>query len=121
MAVRDGEILLVRRGQEPGKGKWAVPGGRVQAGERLREAATREAFEETGLRLSVGAVVWQGEVRAQTATGGFHYVVVDFLATVGGGTLRAGTDAAQARWVTLEAAGSLDLVPSMRDLLESLR
>lgn len=118
VSVREGDILLVKRGGQPGQGKWAVPGGRVESGERLREAVVREVYEETGLRISVGAVAWQGEVHARTRTDAFHYVIIDFLATVTGGALRAGGDAADARWVTLEEARSLDLVPSMYDLLD---
>ena len=57
VVVHDGQLLLVRRGQEPGKGLWSVPGGRVEAGESLAEACVREVREETGLDVVAGEVV----------------------------------------------------------------
>ncbi len=118
VVVRDGDILLVRRSTDPGRGKWAVPGGRVEAGERLRAAAIREAREETGLEVAVGAVAWEGEVDIPGPPGPFRYAIVDFEATITGGVLAAGSDAEDAQWVPLSVAGTFDVVPSMRGLLE---
>lgn len=115
--VADGEILLVQRGHDPGKGLWAVPGGKVDHGEELREAARREAREETGLDVEVGEVVWVGE----HIDGEHHIVLIDFLATVVGGELMAADDAADARWVPLESAKEYQLTGTMYDLVDTLR
>jgi len=115
--VVDGSVLLIQRGGEPGKGLWAVPGGKVAYGERLRDAARREAQEETGLEVDVGEVVWVGE----HIEGVHHIVLIDFLATVVGGDLVAADDADDARWVPLEQAKEYPLTETMHDLIDTLR
>ena len=111
--VRDetGRLLLVRRGREPAAGLWSLPGGRVEPGETAAEAAAREVQEETGLTVEVGrvlieAVIWDG-----------HYRVKDFAASVVGGDLVAGDDAAEVRWVEITELKSMALSPG---LLEEL-
>jgi ADP-ribose pyrophosphatase YjhB (NUDIX family) len=95
-----GRLLLIRRGQEPGRGLWSLPGGRCEPGEDAATAAVRETGEETGLVVTAGAVVGRVE---RPGPGGVTYVIVDVACTVTGGTLRAGDDADDARWV--DAAG----------------
>lgn len=119
--LHDGRLLLIRRGRGPGQGFWAVPGGKVDLGERLADAAVREVMEETGLAISVGPVVWVGESIGPGDPPEWHYTLVDFLgAPTGGSEIEARDDAADARWVTLEEARLLPLTPTMWPLLEVL-
>ena len=113
-------LLLVQRGQGAGAGLWAVPGGRVRWGETRREAARREAREETGLEVEIGSVAWVGETVGPGSPPAWHFTLVDFWGEVKGGKLRAGDDAADVRWVPLEEIREYPLVPSMFSLLERL-
>lgn len=122
VAVVDrGELLVVQRGREPGLGRWAIPGGRVELGERLVDAARREALEETGLDVEIGPVVWVGESIGPGDPPAWHYALVDFLGSVRGGELRAGDDARDVRWVGLDRIDELDVVPTMAPLVSALR
>jgi ADP-ribose pyrophosphatase YjhB (NUDIX family) len=115
--VDDGRLLLVQRGREPGRGLWAVPGGKVEFGEPMREAARREVAEETGLVVEVGDVVWVGEF----LEGAHHIVLIDFEGTVVGGDLGAADDADDVRWVPLDEATEYPLTPTMYHLVDTLR
>ena len=115
---REGRLLLVRRGTEPGRGRWSVPGGRVEPGESATAAAAREVLEETGVRVVVGDPVGVVE---RPGPHGVTYVIEDFHATpdhgVEAGDLRAGDDADEARWFTEAEIGSLDCVDGLVDAL----
>lgn len=115
--VEDGRILLIQRGREPGRGLWAVPGGKVRHGEPMKEAARREMFEETGLEVAVGDVIWVGEYIED----GHHLVLIDFSGVRTGGRLRAGDDADDARWVPLDEAADYPLTLTMHQLVDTLR
>jgi 8-oxo-dGTP diphosphatase len=136
-----GRLLLIKRGHEPGAGLWSLPGGRVEPGETDAEALVREMREETGLTVQAGPLL--GSVRRPVpggppaAAGGLDSTAAagsqdnsdvggrdstvldirDYAATVTGGTLRAGDDAADARWV---AAGELASLPITEGLVEAL-
>ena len=106
--VLDGDrVLLVRRANEPLKGEWSLPGGAVAIGGTLEEGVVREIREETGLEITVGAVVAVLDRIRRDAGGGveYHYVIIDYAATVRGGQLAAGSDAGDVRWV---ATGDLE-------------
>ena len=107
--VLDGErVVLVRRGEPPSQGKWSIPGGLVHVGERLEDAVLREVEEECGLRVKILGLcgVIDRVVTADPADPAspvrYHYVIIDYVAAPAGGTLRAGSDAAEARWVSLD-------------------
>lgn len=110
----------MKRGRPPGEGLWAVPGGKVRLGESMRETARREGREETGLDLEIGTVVWVGDSVGPGDPPEWHFCLVDFLGVVVSGELKAGDDAAAARWVPLGEARSLPLTPTMPSLLEAL-
>ena len=111
----DGRVLLVRRGHDPQRGRWSVPGGRVEPGESLEQAAAREVLEETGLVVDVGRELWIARVPAGAAR---EYEVHGFAAAVTGGVLGHGDDADDARWVDPGELHSLELTI---DLLDHLR
>ncbi len=99
-----GRLLLIKRGHEPGAGLWSLPGGRIEPGETDAEALVREMLEETGLTVAPGRLV--GQVR-RPGIAGDVIDIRDYAATVTGGALRAGDDAADARWVAIEELGDL--------------
>jgi len=114
----DGRLLLVLRGQEPAKGTWSVPGGRVEAGETDAEATAREVLEETGLPVVVGALA--GEVE-RAAPGGGVYVIRDHLCSPAPGAdvtaVHGGDDADDAAWFTPDEVRRLDTSPGLVDAL----
>jgi 8-oxo-dGTP diphosphatase len=109
-----GRLLLIKRGHAPGAGLWSLPGGRIEPGETDAEALVREMREETGLVIDPGQLI--GTVR-RPAGDGAVFDIRDYAATVTGGTLRPGDDAADARWV---AASELESLPITEGLVEAL-
>lgn len=118
--VRDcaGRLLLVQRANEPGRGRWSLPGGRVEPGESDPRALARELLEETGLTVHVGALV--GIVERPAANG--TYLIYDYACRVTGGDLRAGDDAMDAAWVDGTEFAELEHGHALTPLLaETLR
>ncbi len=110
----DGRLLLIRRGQEPGRGLWSLPGGRCEPGEDAATAAVREAYEETGLVVAAGPIVGRVE---RPGPAGVIYVIDDLACTVSGGTLRAGDDADEVRWVGPAELAALPVTDGLLDAL----
>lgn len=109
LIFRGESVLLVKRGAEPLKDRWSIPGGKVELGERLRAAVERETLEETGLQVRAGALV---EIFERIRRGGadavdWHYVLMDYLCEIVGGRLRSGDDAAAVDWFRVDRLDDL--------------
>ncbi|OGO30342.1 MAG: hypothetical protein A2Z29_09785 [Chloroflexi bacterium RBG_16_56_11] len=118
--VRGGCLLMVRRAREPGRGKWSVPGGRVELGETLAEAARREVREECSVNVEIGGVLDATDAIVLDPDGRvrYHYVLVDLKATYLDGELKARSDADACRWIPLEEVAALDIPDSLRSVLK---
>ena len=114
--VKEGKIALIKRGNEPARGKWTIPGGLVELGEPTELAVIREAKEETLLDVenpTLVDVVSQVEVDPEGKVK-YHYVIIDYLVHVVGGEIGAASDAAELRWVPFDEVESYDLTTSFR-------
>ncbi len=113
-------VLLVLRGRPPAEGVWAVPGGRLNLGESLKDAVERETREETGIVIRAGEPVFAFDAIERDPDGKvrFHYVIVDLAAEYVVGTPAAGDDALDARWVSAAELADLDVNPVTRKLLK---
>jgi len=100
VVVEAGRVLLVRRGKEPLKGHWSLPGGLLEVGESLTEGVIREVREETGLTVEpVELVELLDRIHREGERVRYHYVIADYLCRVTGGELAAASDADAVRWV----------------------
>ena len=104
VVFKDQKVLLVKRGKAPAKGVWAIPGGSVELGETLKQAAEREVLEETGIRIKAGDPVYSFEIIDRDKNGKvqFHYYIVDLNAEYGDGEVTPGDDADDAAWVSAD-------------------
>ncbi len=109
-----GRLLMIQRGHDPGAGLWSIPGGRIEPGETDAQALVRELLEETNLQVKMGRLV--GSVQ-RPGLGGTVLDIRDYAATVTGGTLRAGDDAADARWVTPAELARLEVTEGLIEAL----
>jgi ADP-ribose pyrophosphatase YjhB (NUDIX family) len=111
IVVKDGRVLLARRGKEPSYGLWSVPGGAVHLGERLEDATKRELREECGIEIELTPVIEVIErmVRDPDGKVQYHYVIVDYLARWVGGELTPSAEALEARWVAPEEFPQLEI------------
>jgi 8-oxo-dGTP diphosphatase len=112
VVIQGNRVLLIRRGREPLKGEWSIPGGMLELGERLKDGVKREVLEETGLKvrplevLTVFDRIQKNGERIQ-----YHYVIVDFVCRPTGGLLKSGSDVLDARWVQREELPRYRITP----------
>lgn len=114
--IQEGKIALIKRGNEPSKGKWTIPGGLVELGENLETAVIRETKEETLLDVENPQLIdvvdnvdldEQGKIK-------YHYVIIDYLVHVKAGTIQAASDAEELRWVPFDEVETYNLTASFR-------
>jgi 8-oxo-dGTP diphosphatase len=117
--IEAGRALVVRRGTEPLKGEWSIPGGVLELGETLREGAAREALEETRLSVEAGEVIEVVDriIRDPDGKTQYHFVLVDFLCRRKSGDECAGGDAVELRWVTAEDLPELRISGAAADVI----
>ena len=112
VCIRGEEVLLIRRGTPPKQGEWSIPGGRIEPGERAKDAALRELKEETGVDAEIEGLIDVVDAVFQNRAGDLitrHYVLIDYVAKWRSGEPVAGDDAAEARFFHQSALGSLEL------------
>ena len=116
---RDDHVLLVQRGNPPRRGDWGIPGGVVELGETLREAAQREIREECGIEVQVGELLDTFEVMQRDDVGRlqYHYVIIDFAAEYISGDVHAASDVLDARWVTVRDLDAVALPAKTRQVI----
>lgn len=117
--IKDGKVLLVKRTRPPSQGLWALPGGKINLGETLQQAARREVKEETGLDILPCEPIYCFDVIDRDAGGRvrFHYVIADLFAEYKGGRLKAGDDAGDAGWFSLEELKKIEVNESTKMLV----
>ncbi len=120
IVIKNDEVLLVLRGKPPSENRWAIPGGSVNLGETLQEAAEREIKEETGLVIKAREPVFTFDI-VETDDHDkvrFHYVIVDLFADYVSGEPKPGDDVTDARWVSKSGLDHLRVSPLTLKLLE---
>jgi ADP-ribose pyrophosphatase YjhB (NUDIX family) len=117
--IEDARVVLVRRRHPPLQDEWSIPGGVLEVGELVREAAIREAREETGLNVEAGELlgVYDRILRNPEQRVRYHYVLIDFLCRRVAGELAAASDAAEVRWFTREELPALELAEDTLDVI----
>jgi len=123
VVICDGKILLEKRKNEPGRGKWSIPGGLVELGEGVEQTVVREVMEEAGLAVEKPSLIdivdnvtrdRNGEIR-------YHFVIIDFFVKLKGGTLKAQSDAEELKWVSFDEVEKYDLTKSFREFFQRNR
>ncbi len=112
VVIRDNSVLLIRRGREPLKGEWSIPGGMLELGESLTDGVKREILEETGLKVRpLEALTVFDRVQKNGERIRYHYVIVDYVCRPAGGRLKSGSDVLDARWVERDELPRYKITP----------
>ncbi len=119
VVINNRQVLLVRRANEPNRGQWSIPGGTVELGETLAQAAAREVREECGVEIEPGDVLATFDLIRRDPSGRlqYHYVLIDLAARYVSGEPMAGTDALEVRWVEEAQFDQLDIIPRLLPVL----
>ncbi len=122
VVVKDGRILLIRRGKAPSYGIWSVPGGAVHLGESLRDAARREIREECGIEIDLTDVLEAVDRITRDAEGRvqYHYVVIDYLACWASGEIASASDSLEARWVAPTDLAQYQMTSGTADVIRKM-
>jgi 8-oxo-dGTP diphosphatase len=115
------EVVLIRRGKQPRRDQWSIPGGHLEWGESVHDAVLREVREETGLSVEIAGLIDVVDLVSRNDAGEAtrHYVLIDFAARVLDGELRAGSDALEARWVPYSRLDDYALWSETRRIIEN--
>jgi mutator protein MutT len=115
-----GRILMARRGKEPLKDWWSLPGGAVETGETLDQAVRREVREETGLEVQPVRMfeIFERIMHDAEGTTEYHYVLIDYVCRVTGGTLCAGDDVAYVQWMRQDELAGLQITEGTLGVIE---
>jgi ADP-ribose pyrophosphatase YjhB (NUDIX family) len=119
--IRGDRILMAQRGKTPLKGWWSLPGGALETGELLVDGIRREVREETGLEVKPVRMfqIFERIMRDSAGAVEYHYVLVDYLCRVVGGTLRAGDDVAHVEWVRRRDLPALQITEGTLEVIQS--
>jgi len=111
VVLKDDAVLLIRRGKQPRRGEWSIPGGLQEIGETVFAAGAREVLEETGITIGEPVLVDFVDAIRPDKTGAieYHYTLIDLVANWAGGEPVAGSDAMHAEWISFERFAGMEV------------